>query len=140
MTTNSAVLIPLFPNQMNAIDLYRDLDAKNIIFDDDDDKEEMLEMAAEDAQVEQIAVLVGNIITNAINQCGFDSPYDFSVCKEYAFIVEAVKSMILKYQDREHSLQRIASGTIKIIENEDNFEYEYIEPKFGSSVEELQKD
>lgn len=122
-TSPTADVIPLFPGQPNAIDLFQSKEGVSINLED----------LADGAEINQMMVLINNTLLNLLIQCGYENPYDEITDKDFCFLMEAANSLLHRYHNREHPLQIIAEHSIDFGEGEDS-EYEFNAPKIKVSV------
>lgn len=75
-------------------------------------------------KVHQIAEVSGVLVDNAIEtlmQCGYDFPFGTRAEKDFCLMVEAIRSMVMKYHDEHHSLQELSDSCFKIDHVDESF-------------------
>jgi hypothetical protein len=124
--TNTNV-VPLFPGQPSAIDLFADGNEEHARIETHVDMEGL----AEEAAINQTAVTLCNILANAIEQCGYNHPaMDEDLQKDYCLVVESLISLIRKHHGREHELQTIADMCVFMDEDDETgYNYMFVPPK-----------
>jgi len=134
MINADSKVVPLFPNKPYAKDLFR---YRGMDGDIEIHGELTIEDIQEQAQLNQISVTLCNILSTAIEQCGFDHPNaDVSTNQDFCLVMEALISLVKRYNDKEHPLHEIAENCI-VVDNDDpdGYTYEFRAPEFTTEDE-----
>ena len=135
MMNSDSKVIPLFPDKPYAKEMFRynKVEGDVVIASD----YYTLEDLQEQAQINHISVTLCNIIATAIEQCGFEHPNaDDDTNRDFCLVIEALVSMVRRYNGKEHSLQILADSCINVDpDDQDGYTYEFRAPGFITEIE-----
>lgn len=75
-------------------------------------------------KVNQIAEVSGVVADTAIEtlmQCGYDFPIGTRAEKDFCLMVEAIRSMVMRYHDEHHTLQEFSDNCFEIDHVDESF-------------------